>query len=173
MCSPFFWSSKLSLWEIPVRELMPWLHSSLMKSYTKGISNAINHKPPPWKLFLWADGLHCLPKLLSSTKGVQRALIFNRWFFFLHPSSLLWSSTLNSFPLCCKTDEITSITVNTEPRKTAFYVDPSCFSLVSSAYVGGSDYWIISRLQTQTNQKLVEICHNLLNNALGPVSHPI
>lgn len=140
--SPFVWSLKLSLWEIPIWELMPRLHSSVMKSYTKGISNTINHKPPPWNQFLGAEGLHCLPKLLSSTESIQQALKLTGWFF---SSSLLWSSTLNSFPLCCTTDEVTRITVNTELRKTAFH-GPLCFLLVNSAHVGDSDYWIISRL---------------------------
>lgn len=85
MCSAFVWSPKFSLWEILIWELMPWLHSSLMKSYTKGISNTINHKPPPWNLFLGAHSLHYLPKLLSSKESIQQALKLNRWFFFPAP----------------------------------------------------------------------------------------
>lgn len=116
--------SKLSLSEIPTGKLMPWLHSSLMKSYTKGISSTMNHKTPPWNLFLGADGLHCLPKLLSSMESIQWMLKIIMWlFFFLQPRSLLWISTLNSFSLSCKIDEVTK-TINTEPRKTEFCVGP-------------------------------------------------
>jgi len=61
---------------------MPLLQASLMKSYTNGISDTRNHKPPSWNLFLGADGLHCLPKLWSSTESIQRVLKLNRWFFF-------------------------------------------------------------------------------------------
>lgn len=138
--------SKLSLSKIPIGKLMLWLHSSLMKSYTKEISNTMNHKPPPWNLLLGADGLHCLPKLLSSMESIQWMLKINMWlFFFLQQRSLLWISTLNSFPLSFKIDEVTR-TINTEPRKTEFCVGPSCFLLVNSAHVGDSDYWTISRL---------------------------
>lgn len=161
---------KLSLSEVPIGKLMSWLNSSLMKSYTKGISNTMNHKPPPWNLFLGADGLHCLPKLLSSIESIQWML--KNWymtFFFLHPRSLLWISTLNSFPLSCKTDEVTRITVNIEPRKTESI--SWSIMLFTCQFCSCRWQWLLNNfktVQSQPNWKLIEIWQKPLPDALGP-----